>query len=107
MLVFNFIDYFIIISILIFVFIIRRIFNTPVILTDLTYLNIIWIYIIYIYINNNFNILLKVIINRLFKVNIQLIKVNIINIKLIMELIIKLIMELIIKLIMELIAFSC
>ena len=41
MLVFNFIDYFIIISILIFVFIIRRIFNTPVILTDLTYLNII------------------------------------------------------------------
>ena len=99
MLVFNFIDYFIIISILIFVFIIRRIFNTPVILTDLTYLNIIWIYIIYIYINNNFNILLKVIINRLFKVNIQLIKVNIINIKLIMELII--------KLIMELIAFSC
>ena len=48
---------------------------------------------------NNFNILLKVIINRLFKVNIQLIKVNIINIKLIMELII--------KLIMELIAFSC
>ena len=107
MLVFNFIDYFIIISILIFVFIIRRIFNTPVILTDLTYLNIIWIYIIYIYINNNFNILLKVIINRLFKVNIQLIKVNIINIKLIMELIIKLIIELIIKLIMELIAFSC